>query len=188
MKTRKKNNGLFFIVLLISLLFVLPCPGVLKGAEIPSPDDVVKRLAEAPTIEALTGGKVKKGDLIDKNNMDLVKEWLTPGTIEAINQGFVLVMGSNSGHDEAVPKEFVELTRKNKGKAVMDTTGAVYYEQIGTPWPGGRPFPEPKTGLEVMSNLKYGIGVDDFRARGVLRFVNKKGKVYKTFGLESTQI
>ena len=53
MKTLKKNNGLFFIVLLISLLLLLPCPGVLKGAEIPSPDDVVKRLAQAPTIEEL---------------------------------------------------------------------------------------------------------------------------------------
>ncbi|MCP4683449.1 MAG: DUF1329 domain-containing protein [Desulfobacterales bacterium] len=188
MKTFKKNNGWCLTILLISLLLIIPCPGVLKGATIPSPDDVVMRKAEAPTIEELTNGKVKQGDTIDKNNVDLIKDWLTPGTIESINQGLVLVMGVNSGADEAVPAEFVALTNKNKGKAVMDTTGAVYYEQIGTPWPGGRPYPEPKNGLETMANIKYGIGVDDFQARGMLRFINKKGKVYKTFGLESTQI
>ncbi|MBW1900741.1 MAG: DUF1329 domain-containing protein [Deltaproteobacteria bacterium] len=188
MKTLKTKYSCSFTVLLISLLLMLPCPGVLKGAQIPSPDDVVARKAIAPTIDELTGGKVKKGDIIDKNNVDLVKEWLTPGCLEAVNQGMVLVMGTNSDYDDGVPKEFVELTEKNRGKAVMDTTGAVYYEKIGTPWPGGRPYPEPKTGLEAMSNAKYGVGVDDFTAKGVLRFINKKGKVYKTFGLETTQI
>ena len=183
-----KKYSLSLILLMISLLLALPSPGTLKAAEIPAPDDVVARKAMVPTIEELTGGKVKKGDLIDKNNMDLIKDWLTPGTVEALNQGMVIVIGTESGFDEAVPKSFADLTRKHKGKAVMDTTGAVYYEEIGTPWPGGRPYPEPKNGLEVMANIKYGIGVDDFRAAGLLRFVNSKGKVYKTFGLESTQI
>lgn len=50
---------------------------------------------------------------------------------------------------------------------------------IKTLWPGGRPYPEPKTGLETMSNIKYWVGVD-FQSKGVLRFVNKKCKVYKT--------
>ena len=63
MKTLKEKYSCSFMVLLISLLLILPCPGVLKGAQIPSPDDVVARKAVAPTIEELTGGKVKKGDL-----------------------------------------------------------------------------------------------------------------------------
>ena len=57
------------------------------GAEIPSPDEVITRQLVPPTIEELSGGKVKDGDIIDKNNMDLVKEYLPTGAIECINQG-----------------------------------------------------------------------------------------------------
>ena len=123
-----------------------------------------------------------------KNNVDLVKEWLTPCTVEAVNQGLVLVMGTNSKPYETIPKAFYEITEKNRGKAVMSETGAVYYEKLGTPWPGGIPFPDPKTGLEAMAHLKYGMGIDDFTNYGVLSFVNSKGKVYKNVGMSSVQI
>ena len=96
MKNLKRKYGLSLMALLISFILTLPYPGLLKGTEIPPARDVVTGKAELPTIEDLTDGAVKKGDLIDKNNMDLVKQWLTPGTIEAINQGMVLIMGTNS--------------------------------------------------------------------------------------------
>ncbi len=176
------------MLLLISLLFVLPYPGTLKGAEIPSAEDVAAGKAALPTIGDLTGGKVKKGDIIDRSNVNLVKEWLTPGTLEAVNQGLVLIMGTNSKPYTAMPKAFYEITEKNRGKAVMDTTGAVYYEKIGTPWPGGIPYPEPKTGVEAMNHLRYGMAIDDYFNDGVLSFVNKEGKVYKNVGMSSKQI
>ena len=150
------------MLLLISLLFVLPYPGTLKGAEIPSAEDVAAGKAALPTIGDLTGGKVKKGDIIDRSNVNLVKEWMTPGTLEAVNQGLVLIMGTNSKPYTSMPKAFYEITEKNRGKAVMDTTGAVYYEKIGTPWPGGIPYPEPKTGVEAMNHLRYGMAIDDY--------------------------
>jgi len=188
MKNLKRKYGLSLMTLLISFILTFPYPGLLKGTEIPPARDVVTGKAELPTIEDLTDGEVKKGDLIDKNNMDLVKQWLTPGTIEAINQGMVLIMGTNSKSNTTMPKAYLEATKRNKGKAVMDETGVAYYEKIGTPWPGGNPFPEPKSGLEVMACSKYGIGVDDFTNIGALTFVNSKGKVYKTIGMTSCQI
>ncbi|SPD73669.1 conserved exported hypothetical protein [uncultured Desulfobacterium sp.] len=178
----------YFLVLLISLLFLLPCANSVTGAEIPTAWDVASRKAELPTIEDLTAGKVKKGDVIDKSNVDLVKQWLTPGTIEAIMQGMILTMGTNSNPYDGVPKEYVEATEKNKGKAVMDENRAVYYEKIGTPWPGGIPYPEPKNGDEVMAILKYGVGIIDYVTDGVLRFVNRDGKVYKNVGMSTTQV
>jgi hypothetical protein len=83
---------------------------------------------------------------------------------------------------------FTEVTKKNMGKAIIDENGVAWYENIGTPWPGGIPFPEPKNGDEVMANTKYGIGLDDFHTVGKLFFVNKKGVNYKTIHQENYQI
>ena len=77
MKTLKTKNGLYFLVLLTSLLFISSNPGVVSGAGIPLAEDVVGRKAKCPTIEELTGGRVKKGDIIDASNMDMVKAYLT---------------------------------------------------------------------------------------------------------------
>lgn len=188
MKTLKKNNCWCFVVLLISLLFLLPGARIVNGAGVPSPEDVVAYKAPLPTIEDLTGGKVKKGDIIDKNNLDLVKDFLSPGCAEAIKQGLVLVMGTNANPDKGVPKAYVAATKKNLGKAIIAADGTVYYETVGTPWPGGLPFPTPKNGQEVMANTKWGIALDDFRTKGVLRFVNSKGEVYKNVGMSSIQV
>ncbi len=188
MKTLKKNNCWCFVVMLISLLFILSGAGIVNSAGIPSPEDVVAYKAALPTIEDLTGGKVKKGDIINKDNVDLIKDYLSPGCIEAINQGMVIIMGTNSKPDEGVPKAYVDATKKNVGKAIIAADGTVYYENEGTPWPGGAPFPTPKNGQEVMANTKWGIGLDDFRTKGYLRFVNSKGELYKTIGMSSLQI
>ncbi|MDY6974438.1 MAG: hypothetical protein SV775_19315, partial [Thermodesulfobacteriota bacterium] len=56
--------------------FMFMAPGSVKGAKIPSVDDVIKGKVKLPTIEDLTSGKVKEGDLIAKDNVDLVKEYL----------------------------------------------------------------------------------------------------------------
>ncbi|MCP4681727.1 MAG: DUF1329 domain-containing protein, partial [Desulfobacterales bacterium] len=88
-KKRKERN---FFLMLFSLLLILPFPGVLIGAEVPSAEDVAFGKAALPTIEALTGGKVKEGDLINKGNMDLVKEFLTEGQAKCIEDGMVMRM------------------------------------------------------------------------------------------------
>ena len=135
-----------------------------NGSDDTSIEDVVAGKASLPTIEDLTGGKVKNGDVIDKNNVDLVKDYLTAGIYESVKRGMVLMMGTQLPPDQLNPKAFREATERNKGKAVMNENGVVYYEKIGTPWPGGRPYPWVKTGLEAMANLI----TEKYRIRGKL--------------------
>ena len=131
-------------IVLIAFLFTLLSPGVLIGGKIPSIEDVVAGKASLPTIEDLTDGKVKNTDLIDKNNVDLVKEYVTAGIYESVKRGMVLRIGTQLPPDQLNPKSFREATERNRGKAVMNENGAVYYEKIGTsgrvvfPFPGQR--------------------------------------------------
>jgi hypothetical protein len=177
------SSGLWLFLTAFLLIFYFP--GTLKGAGIPSIEDVIEEKAQVPRIEELTDGKVKEGDLINKDNMDLVKEYLTPGVAEAIRQGMVLIMRPQLPVDKIVPKFFIELTKKNDGKAIIDENGTVYYEKMGTPWPGGCPFTRPKNALEAMANTKYGWVLDDVRQYpNILVFNSSDGKDYKTLYMD----
>ncbi|MBU1052579.1 MAG: DUF1329 domain-containing protein [Proteobacteria bacterium] len=172
-------------IVLIAFIFTLLLPGALIGADIPSIKDVVEGKAALPTIEDLTGGKVKIGDLIDKNNVDLVKEYITAAMYVNVKRGMVLKMGTQLSPDKLYPKAFKEATERNRGKAVMNNNGAVYYEKIGTPWPGGIPFAWAKNGLEAMGNYQYGRVWDSYIHRPVhMWYINSKGEVYKSVGQE----
>ena len=185
MKTAKIIKIGNLAIVLIAFLFALILPGVLIGAEIPSIKDVVEGKASFPTIEDLTGGKVKFGDLIDKNNVDLVKEYLTAATYVNVKRGMVLRIVPQLSFEQLYPETFRKVTEKNRGKAVMDKNGVVYYEKIGTIWSGGLPFPWATNGLEVMGNYTYGRIWDSYHSFPVyLWFVNAKGKLYKSVGQE----
>src|SRR3989337_3870173 len=119
MKTARIIKTGEFAIVLIAFLFTLLSPGSLIGAKIPSIEDVVAGKASLPTIEDLTGGKVKIGDLIDKNNVDLVKEYLTAAMYEYVKRGMVLRMGTQLPPDQLNPKAYREATERNRGKAVM---------------------------------------------------------------------
>lgn len=174
-------------MVLVTLLLLIPCHENLNAGEIPSVEHVMKGRAALPTIEDLTGGKVKIGDLINKDNVDLVKEYLGPAVYEAVNMGMVLRMGKQLPPDQLHPRFFTEATKMNKGKAVIDENGTVYYEKMGVPWPGGLPFPEPKSGLEVMANPKFGHVWDDLRNYpNMMRFIDSRGRNYKSVKLDST--
>ncbi|MFZ3253233.1 MAG: DUF1329 domain-containing protein [Syntrophales bacterium] len=176
-------------IALIAFFFALLSPGTLLGAAIPSIKDVVEGKAKLPTIEDLTDGKVKIGDMINKNNVELVKDYLTVGMYELVKKGMVLRMGTQLPPDQLYPKSFQEATERNRGKAVMDKTGAVYYEKIGTLWPGGIPFPWSKSGLESMGNFNYGRAFDSLRSYpSVFSLINSKGEVYKTAIFDSRYV
>jgi len=173
------------IVTLVSLLFVFSLPGFLNAAEIPSVEDIIEGGAQIPTIEALTDGKVKEGDVIDKNNVELIKEYICDGVYEMVMQGLNMKMGSQLPADKIVPKFFREITEKNMGKAIIDQNGAVYYESLGNLWPGGVPFVRPETGLQVMANPKYGCVYDGFRMYPtILTYTNPEGRTYKSSYME----
>ncbi|MBU1055956.1 MAG: DUF1329 domain-containing protein [Proteobacteria bacterium] len=182
MKIYKTGN---LVIVLFAFIFTLLLPGALIGADIPSIKDVVEGKAKLPTIEDLTGGKVKIGDMIDKNNVELVKEYITPGVYESVKRGMVLRMGTQLSPDKLNPKAFREATERNRGKAVMDKNGAVYYGKTGIIWPGGYPFPWTENGLEALANHTYGVVWDTwYGLPAFLWYVNSKGKIYKTSGQE----
>ncbi len=184
MKMQKKTNKRIMTLILVPLLFILPYPGVIKGADLPSAEDVAFGKAELPTVEQLTNGKVKAGDLIDKDNMDLVKEFMTVAQMELLNQGMKMIMANHHMKPfEGVFPAFVELTEKNRGKAVLDEeTITVWYEKEGQLWPGGDPYPEPETAKQIMANVKFGVVNEDFHMEGWMDLVNKRGELYKTTG------
>ncbi len=185
MKILKRRNKRNLFLMLFYLLLILIFPGALMGAEVPSAEDVAFGKASLPTIEELTGGNVKEGDLIDKNNIDLVKEFLTAGQAKCIKDGQVMRMANHKPKPlEGTPIGYNELTERHRGKAILDPDYIkVYFEKKGVLWPGGCPFPEPRTAKEVMANHSYGIVQDDFLMKGRMNFVNKDGKLYKQQGM-----
>lgn len=165
----------------VVILFSLLLPGVVAGVNIPSVEDVVKGEVAIPSIEDLTGGKVKNDGVIDKSNVELVREYLPAGLYELVKKGMVLNMGTQLPPDQANPKAYKEATDRNRGKAILDKNGVVYYEKIGTLWPGGLPFPWTKNGLELMANHYYGKVWDSFHTYpATICFVNARGEIYKS--------
>lgn len=186
MKTAKIIKTGNLAIVLIVFLFTLLSPGALIGGKIPSIEDVIEGKASPPTIEDLTGGKVKNTDLIDKNNVELVKEYLTAALYVNVKNGMVLRMGTQLPPDQLNSKVFQEATERNRGKAVLDKNGVVYYEKIGTLWPGGVPFPNAKSGVEAVANYHYGRAWDTQRNSPVeMRYVNSRGELYKTVGQQN---
>jgi len=183
MNILKKKSDWNVILMLISFLFILPYQGISYGAGVPSAEDVAFGKAPIPTIEELTGGKVKAGDLINKDNLDLVKEFLTEGQIKCLQGGMVMRMANHKLKPlEGTPLGYNELTEKYRGQAILDSEGVNLSVKEGGPWPGGCPFPEPKSAREVMCNMKYGTIPDDFTMLGWMDYNNKKGNTYKVQG------
>ncbi len=177
----KVNKDWGFILMLSCSLCFSTLIGVSKGAGNPSAEDVAFGKATLPTIEELTNGKVKVGDLINKDNLDLVKEFLTEGQIKCIQDGMVMRMANHTLPPlGGTPLNYNKLTEKNRGKAILDPeTITVSYDKKGILWPGGAPFPEPISAEENMANVKYGVIEDDFSMRGWMDYINKDGKLYK---------
>jgi hypothetical protein len=91
----------------------------------------------------------------------------------------VLEMGEHAPLTELSTPYFLETTERYKGQAVIDDHGVVTL-QDGSPWPGGMPFVDPKTGREVMGYARFLHAYDDFTIVNPTYYVNKEGKHYKT--------
>jgi hypothetical protein len=130
------------------------------------------------TIEELTNGKVKIGDHVTKDNVDMVREYVSPGLYECVRNGMVLKMGTHPPPEKMHPKTYVEATERNKGKAIVDDHMVVRY-QDGSEWPGGVPFIEPTTAQELMGNYRFGMAYDNYEIFEQNLFVNKEGNCYK---------
>jgi len=144
------------IVKLLLFLCVICLPLFLLREALPA--------EETLDIEKLTQGKVKVGDLITKDNVDLVKDFLTAGAYQLVKEGMVIIIQESPKPYEVVPKWYraeSERIHKEYGEPVIDQN-AVIYTKDGKPWPGGTPFLHPSNVLEVLANAKYEHAYDDY--------------------------
>jgi len=114
---------------------------------------------ELLSLEEHTGGKLKAGDVLDASNVDTVKDLLDPICyVQVSQQGRIIdLQESTTDIMRLNPVPYLEATFANRGKATFDAKGNVV-TQDGKPWIGGNPFPDAKTGAEVLAghNLSWG--------------------------------
>ncbi len=106
---------------------------------------------ELLSIEAYTKGKLKAGDVLDANNVDLVKELLDPVAYWQVKQDqrTIDLVATETDVTKLLPLPYVEATLRNKGVHRIGRDGNVWTKD-GKPWIGGNPFPEPKTAEELV--------------------------------------
>ena len=117
---------------------------------------------ELASIEMYTRGRIKTGDEVTADNVDLVKDLLEP-----IRYAQVRTMGrrlkvaaTTTEILRLSPWEYVEATLRNRGLARFDARGNVVTGE-GRPWIGGNPFPDPKSALEIFAGLTLSWGRHD---------------------------
>ena len=107
---------------------------------------------ELNSIEEYTRGRLKAGDILTRDNVEVVKDLLDPVRYKQITEmGRRLTLAATTTDLQKLnPPEYLEATLRNRGKAVFDAKGNVVTRE-GKPWIGGNPFPEPKSALEVFA-------------------------------------
>lgn len=107
---------------------------------------------ELVSIEEYTRGKLSSGDVIDRDNVGLVKDLLDPVRYHQIaTQGRRLSLApTTTDLFKLNPPDYLEASLRHRGQARFDANGNVVTRD-GTPWIGGNPFPEPTSALEVFA-------------------------------------
>ena len=120
------------------------------------------------SLEELSHGKIKEGMVISKDNVEGMKEELIDLTGENIydmvKKGMELIIAPYKPWP--VPKEFMAVTMKNKGRAIIDEAGNLR-DKDGGWWKGGEPFfdlkeDDPQAGIKAMYNQFHVYDGDDF--------------------------
>jgi Protein of unknown function (DUF1329) len=134
---------------------VLPLIGAGKDVSAAYPDEIL-------SIEKYSHGKVKPGDIISKDNADLVKDFAPEGLYAELLHGREIKIAEASLKPQAlVPVPWIDATLKNQDQAILDAKGQLWTKG-GQPWIGGYPFPKAKTALEAMWNHFFNyFGLDD---------------------------
>ena len=141
--------------------------------------------AELLSIDEFTKGKLKAGDIIDANNVDLVQDLLDGVRYTQIKQmGRKLeLVPVTTDMTKLSPMEYIEATLRNKGQAKFDENMNVV-TQDGKPWIGGNPFPEPTTGLEIFAGITISWGRHDVSFYPVKTYeLDNSGKVLYNYQL-----
>ncbi len=136
---------------------------------------------EVLSIEKYTKGKVKPGMIINKDNVELIRDISPEGLVEIIRHGQEIKIGETTLNPRAVNPDFwVEATLRNQGKGALDAKGQLWTKD-GKLWIGGSPFPEAKTGLEalwnyVVNHRRY----DDLMVASKVVNIGSNGSVLQT--------
>jgi hypothetical protein len=117
---------------------------------------------ELTDIEAYTKGKVKVGDVIDKDNVELVQDLIDPMLYQEITQDGrkFFILPTQTKIEEQFPPFYLDATLKNWGQAQFGADGNVWTKD-GKPGIGGHPFPNATTGEEVIANVTLAWGRHD---------------------------
>ena len=124
---------------------------------------------ELLSIEAYTKGKLKPGDVLNAENVDVVKDLLDPAAYWQIKNDGRLVDLAPTETDltKLTPVPYLEATLRNRGKHKIFPDGNCYTLDHQD-WIGGNPFPEPKTAEEVLMGNTLSWGKHDTQAHPVL--------------------
>jgi Protein of unknown function (DUF1329) len=124
---------------------------------------------ELLSIEAYTKGKLKPGDVLNAENVDIVKDLLDPGAYYQIRHDGRLVDLAPTETDvtKLTPVPYLQATLSNKGKHKIFPDGNLYTLD-GKPWIGGNPFPQPQTAQEVLMANTLSWGKHDTQAHATL--------------------
>ena len=139
--------------------------GVLRALwpEMCKAGDIARAYPEELTnIEAFTRGRVKVGDVIDQNSIDLVQDLVDPILYQEVKQDGrkFFIQDTPTTIETLFPPYFLDATLRNQGQAVFDAVGNIYTRE-GKPWIGGLPFPDPQTGDQAIANLTLSWGRHD---------------------------
>ena len=133
---------------------------------------------ELLSIEAYTKGKVKTGDWITKDNIELVQDLVDPALFWEVTQDGrkFQIQATTTDVTKMFPHEFLEASMRNQGRAKLDEAGNVWTDD-GSQWIGGLPFPDCTNGLHVIANMTLSWGRHDESTYAIeAQAVNAEGK------------
>lgn len=121
---------------------------------------------ELMSIEMITKGKIKPGDFLSADNVDIVKDLLDPIVFDQVkNDGRrIKIRATETDISRMFPHEAYTKTLdnlQNGKKAQFDADGNVVSAD-GSPWSGGLPFPNPTNGEEAQANMAMSWGRGDY--------------------------
>jgi hypothetical protein len=106
---------------------------------------------ELLSIEAYTKGKLKAGDVLNADNVDLVKDILDEVAYWQVkyDKRIIDLIATETDVTRLCAPSYVEATLRNKEVHQIGPDGNVWTKE-GKPWIGGNPFPEAKTAQELL--------------------------------------
>jgi hypothetical protein len=110
-----------------------------------------------PDLSAVT---VPVGTVIDKSNVDKVKELLPPA-LDLLVRKYALRMKVSNYTPYHPSLAYIKATNENLGKTKVWDVGKEYRKSGWSGYVAGLPFPKPKSGLQVAANFLGAYGGDD---------------------------